>query len=57
MFGFAAKHGLLVHVRSGDYEKLRNMAGKFKARDLIRRFIAHNGKMGYNWDKKESKYK
>jgi len=32
------------------------MTNKFKSRETIKRFTAHNGKLGYNWDKTSKKY-
>lgn len=48
--------GIAVHIPSEVYEQLKIERGKFAAKAWIRPFTAHNGKLGYNFNKNETKY-
>lgn len=43
-----AKKGLLIHIMSGLYAPLKKKEGP-RAKTVIARITAHNGKMGFNW--------
>jgi len=50
-----APKGILIHLMSDDYQPIKTQMGK-RAKELIRRITAHNGKLGFNWNIQQSRY-